>query len=141
MSTLSIMVAIDSCEWDGALNDRSNHLEEVSLAVVRIVVYLISSENHEVWFLDIQELPNEVYREGVSLTRWQILHSGINCIFAYSDTSAHMRVGELQDLEFTLLPYSQSRSCVWNWPCPAVVYAQLCNRYLWVTVKLERRSH
>jgi len=53
------------------------------LAVEDIVVQLISSENHKVWFLDIQDPPNEVNRKWVSLALWQIFPMGINSIFAF----------------------------------------------------------
>jgi hypothetical protein len=97
------MITKHSCEWDRSPNDRSNYLEEGSLAVKRVVVQLISSENHKVWLLDIQDLRNEVYGEGISVTLRQIVPISVNGIFAYSDTSAHMCVRDLDDLKLMIL--------------------------------------
>ncbi len=99
-------VAKDGSEWDGTLDDRRNHLEEGILAVGDVVVQLISSENHKVWFLDIQDPFNEVNRKCVSLALWQIFPIGTNSIFTYPDTSDHVRVRDLDNLEFAILPYS-----------------------------------
>ena len=93
------------------------------MAIGDVVVQLISSENHKVWFLDIQDLSNEVYRKWVSLALWQILPMGINSILAYPDTSDHVRVRDLDNLEFAILPDSQSRPSIWSRLGPAVEYA------------------
>ena len=45
------------------LDNRGNHLKEGGLAIGDVMVQLISSENHKVWFLDIQDLSNEFYRK------------------------------------------------------------------------------
>jgi hypothetical protein len=100
------MIAKDSCEWDRSRDDRSNYLEEGSLAVKRIVMQLISSKNYKVWFLEIQDLRNEVHGEGISVTLRQILPISVNGIFAYSDSSTHMCVRDLDDLEFMILSNS-----------------------------------
>lgn len=111
------------------------------MAVGNVVVQLIPGENHKVWILVIQDLSNEVYRKWVSLALWQIFPMCINSIFAYPDPSDHVHVRDLNNLEFSILPYSQRRPSIWSPIDPAVEYAKSCNRYLWPTVKLERSSH
>jgi hypothetical protein len=67
------------------------------------VVQLISSENYEVWFLDIQNSPKKVYGEWISPAFGQGLPMGINGIFAHPDASYHVGVGDLDNFELAVL--------------------------------------
>ncbi len=123
MIVLIIMIVKDDCEWNWTLDDRDNHLEESELTVEDIVMQLIFSENHKIWFFDIQDLFNEVYRKWISLALWQMILMSINSIFANLDISDHVRVRDLNNLEFVILSDSQSRPSIWSRLDSAAKYA------------------
>jgi hypothetical protein len=69
------------------------------------VVQLIPSENHKVWFLDIQDPSNEVNREWVSLTLWRMFPMGIKASL-HTPTPVTMCVSEI----WTILNLPSSRT-------------------------------
>jgi hypothetical protein len=67
---------------------------------------LISGKDYKVWFLGIQDISYESHRERISLTLWQIFAFGTKSIIANSDTSYHVRIRDLDNLEFAIFPSS-----------------------------------
>jgi hypothetical protein len=112
MNALTIMIIKDDCEWNWTLDDKNNHLEKSELVVEDIVMQLIFDENHKIWFFDIQDILNEVYRKWINLVFWQIILIDINNIFVNIDISDHVRVKDLNNLEFVILSDFQSRSSI-----------------------------
>lgn len=103
MNSLTIMIAKHGCKWDRALDDGSKDLEEGRLAVGDVMMQLISCRNYKVRLLDIQYPSHKVYRKWISRTLWEVFPVCIDSIFAFANTSNHVRVRDLDDLESSIL--------------------------------------
>ena len=113
MNVFIIMIVKDDCEWNWTFDDKNNYFEKNELIVKNIVMQLIFNENHKIWFFDIQNLFNEIYRKWINLVFWQMIFMNIDSIFANLDINDHMRVKNLNNFEFIIFFDFQSRLNIW----------------------------
>lgn len=98
------MIAKDGRVRHPTLNQWGNHLEEGGLTVRYVVVQLVARENHEVRLLVVENCTKKVDGERIGLAGRQRPPVGINGISAHANSSHHVRVGDLNNLELAILP-------------------------------------
>lgn len=103
------MVAKHGGIRDSMLDHGRNDLEKGGLAVLDVVVQLITREDDEIGFLDVQNCVDELDGERVGLAGRHRLPVGINSVAAHANAGHHMCVGNLDDLERAILSRSKGK--------------------------------